>query len=244
MHATPTDTGDSTIVIYGVSGEAYQAILAALPEHTYDDGTLAMRSRLDDVSWQAYQGILAALPDHSIRHTYFEGTLEMMSPSQEHDWIKRVIGRLIEAMALELDIPIKSVGSTTQYRSEAQRGLQPDESYYVANEPLVRGKLTYDPDKDPPPDLAIEVDITSSSLGRLEVYASIGVSEVWRHDGNALIFYQLDNDGNYARVERSLAFPIIRPGDILRFLQQIHETEENSVIRSFVKWAKSQTSPG
>ena len=106
----------------------------------------------------------------------------MMSPRLEHDWLGKLIARMIEAFALATDISIKSIGSTTIRAAKGGRGLQPDQTYYLASEPLVRGKDAYDPKKDPPPDLAIEVDVTNTSLPRMPVFARIGVPEVWRLD--------------------------------------------------------------
>ncbi len=234
---------DTFVIIDDVSWETYEKILAALDEqrlrHSYDRGTLEMRGLLYGVSWDEYEAFLEALGDHYLRHTYDRGTLEIMAPSQSHEWVKGFIGRLIEGMALAVDIPIKSVGSTTRRRKEGERGLQPDESYYVANELLVRGKRNYDPRRDPPPDLAIEVDVTSSSVGRMPVYASLGIPEVWRYDGDTLTFHRRSKGGKYQRIDHSLAFPFLSPGDVARFVDQITEKDENSLVREFVKHAKA-----
>jgi len=116
--------------------------------------------------------------------------------------------------------------------------LQPDEAYYVANEPEVRGKDTYTPDVDPPPDLAVEVDVTSNSLGRLPIYAAIGVPEIWRHDADQLRFHALTPDGEYREIERSLAFPFVSPADVQRCLDRRTEMGENAIVRLFVEWAE------
>lgn len=232
------------VVLYDISWDEYERILAALGEyhlrHTYDRGTLEMRSVLDGVSWEAYEEFLEALSDHYLRHTYDRGTLEMMSPSKEHDWPKKVIARMIESMALELNIPIQSIGSTTVRRAEAKRGLQPDESYYVAHEPQVRGKDSYDPGIDPPPDLAVEVEATRSLLSRLGVYAALGVPEIWRYDGTSLRFYQRNEAGEYIEIDRSLAFPFLPPADIQRLLDQRATIGETALVRSFIEWVRTQ----
>lgn len=234
---------DEFVVIYGVSWDAYEKILSALGEnhlrHTYDRGALEMRSVIRGVSWDQYQAFLAALQDHSVRHSYVRGTLEMMTPSRDHDWTKSLIGRFIETMAYELDLRIQSVGSTTLQKMALERGVQPDESYYVANEPLVRARLKLNPEADPPPDLIIEVDITNSCLDRLEIFAAIGISELWRHDGKQLVFYGLSESGKYAILDRSRAFPWLISSDVQQFVSQIESSDETSLARAFAKHAKN-----
>jgi len=230
------------VILYGVPWETYEGILDALaechPRHTYDRGTLEIRRILYGVAWESYEQFLDATAEYKLRHTYDRGTLEMMAPRKDHEWVGELLGRMIDAMALALDIPIQSVGSTTLTAVLAERGLQPDKAYYVAHEPQVRGKETYDPDKDPPPDLVVEVDVTTSSLPRLPVFAKIRVPEIWRHDGEVVRFYKLVGRGKYEETDRSLAFPFITPADVTRFLNQRHDTDEHSVVRAWVKWAR------
>ena len=245
MNAAPSTnapTSPEYVVLYGISWQMYEQILEALGEyhlrHTYDRGTLEMRRVLYGVAWTDYQKLLDATAEYKLRHTYDRGTLEMMAPRRDHEWFSKLVGRMIEAMAFALDIPIQSVGSTTLTAALAERGLQPDQSYYVARELQVRGQETYDPDKDPPPDLVIEVDVTTSSIPRLPVFAKIRVPEIWRHDGEVVRFYRLAVRGKYEETDRSVAFPFITPADVTRFLNRRQETDENSLVRSFVQWAR------
>ena len=190
---------------------------------------------LHGVSWDAYQQILEALPEHRLRHSYDGWNLTMMSPSQEHDWIKGRIGRLIEATATQLKLPIKSIGSTTLRRSGVKKGLEPDEAFYVAHEAQVRGKKRLDPDGDPPPDLAIEVDITNSSEDRQEIYAQLGVPEVWRYSDQRLIFWRLEADG-YREVSQSIAFPFLESSYLSNLLKQAESWDDTSLIASHLDW--------
>ena len=231
------------IVLYGVPWETYEGILDALDRyrlrHTYDRGTLEMRRVLYGVAWEDYLRLLNATPNLFLRHTYDEGMLEMMSPRQEHDWLGKLIARMIEAFALAADLSIKSVGSTTIRAAKGGRGLQPDQTYYLASEPLVRGRDVYDPKEDPPPDLAIEVNVTNTSLPRLPVFAKIGVPEVWRLDNRGrLRFYRLTKT-KYKEIDRSIAFSFLKPADLLRFVNRRAELGENEVVRDFVEWAKN-----
>lgn len=229
---------EDRIEIFCVPAQAARKVAESLGpdfvEYDASTNTLMMPALLNDVSWEQYELLLEKLPDHRMRHTYDRGTLEMMSPSQRHESIKRMIGRLIEMLTLELDIPIKSVGSTTQRRTAIRRGLEPDESYYIANEPSMRGKFDYDPDHDPPPDLVVEVDVRRPAIKRMAVYAALGVPEIWRHDGKSkLSFHQLVA-GKYKPVEQSAAFPFLSPDDISRFIDQMYELDENSLVRAFL----------
>ena len=146
---------DAHVVLHDISWESYEQILEALgeyhPRHTYDHGALEIRSVLYGVTWQDYTRFLNALGNYHLRHTFDQGTLEMMSPRKDHDWVKKFVGRIIEAVAFEFDIDIQCIGSTTVTGESVGRGFQPDEAYYIANEPLVRGKSTYDSSTDPPP---------------------------------------------------------------------------------------------
>jgi Uma2 family endonuclease len=196
------------------------------------------RVLLSRVSWSTFEALLADNDCRGTRFTYDQGYLEIMSPSREHERIGRCLGRMIGILTMELDIPISSGGSTTLKAELKQRGIEPDECFYVANEPRMRGRDDYDPAVDPPPDLVIEVDISRSSLNKLAIYADLGVPEVWMHDGAALRVYQLGPDGEYLQQERSLSFPFLAAAEIQRFLDDRNTTDETSWIRSFRDWVR------
>jgi Uma2 family endonuclease len=86
---------------------------------------------LHDVSWEAYTKFLDALGDRRLRHSYDDGTLEMVSPLKDHEWVKCLIGRFLEAASLELNIPIQSIGSTALRRDRMRKGFEPDACYYI-----------------------------------------------------------------------------------------------------------------
>ncbi len=243
MTATKTPT-DEYIVLYGVPWEVYVGIDDALGEcrlrHTYDQGTLEMPRMVYGVDWEGYLSFLDATADFNLRHTYDEGTLEMMSPRKDHDWVASLIARMIETLAFAQGIEIQSIGSTTLRAAKGERGLQPDRTYYLANEPRVRGKNTYEPGKDPPPDLAIEVEVTRTCLARLPVFASIGIPEVWRVDRRGRVhFYRLKaRKKEYEPVDRSIAFPFLKPAGLMRFVKRRAEIGETAVVREFVEWAQ------
>lgn len=193
---------------------------------------------LTNISWATFEALLADTDHRGSRFTYNRGVLEIMSPSSEHEWLGRLIGRMIEKFTEEMEIPIKSGGSTTLKDELKQLGLEPDECYYIANEPAVRGLDEIDLGVSPPPDLAIEVDITTSSLDQLGIYAALGVPEVWICDGVNLKIYRLEGDGTYSMQARSPAFPTLPTEIILDFLARRKQTDETSWIKSFRDWVR------
>jgi Uma2 family endonuclease len=204
-------------------------------------GTKASETRvvLNGISWATYEAMLLDMEHCGTRLTYDRGCLEMMSPSREHERWKRLLGRMIETLTEELGIPISSVGSTTFKLELERRGLEPDECYYVANEPKVRGRDELDLSVDPPPDLAVEVEITSDIIDKLPIYADLGVPEIWRYDGERLSVVCLQTDRTYAERTQSGVFSFLPLGEIERFLAERNATDETSWIRSFRKWVRT-----
>jgi Uma2 family endonuclease len=235
---------DEYVVFHGVSWETYEAILDAIGEyhlrHTYLRGAFEFRRRLCGVSWKDYQKLLAAAGNMSLPHVYDRGELILMSPLQTHDWRKSLIGRMLETLAYEFELPIKSIGSTTIWSSRLKRGFQPDEAYYIKSELRVRGKEEFEPDVDPAPDLVLEVDVTQDSSERMEVFASVNVPEVWRIRGQDLLFFRLGRKGQYKEVKQSRAFAYLGPDDFTRFLAMRDEMDETAVVREFIRWARKK----
>jgi len=196
------------------------------------------RFLLRDVDWKAYRQISDALEGRHLRFTYDRGNLEFMDISSTHANCSRLLGRLVIALTEELALPIRSLGDMTCDREDLERGLEPDECFYVENESRVRGKKRINLATDPPPDLAIEVDITSSSLRRMDIYAAIGVPEVWRYDETSLIVYRRQEDGSYAESEHSQHFLDTPVSQIATFLNRRDQMDENSLVREFRTWIR------
>jgi Uma2 family endonuclease len=142
-----------------------------------------------------------------------------------------------------MNVPIHGGKSTTLKRELAQRGLEPDESYWVQNEPRMRGKKEFDLETDSPPDLAVEIDITSSSLPRMSIYASLGVAEVWRFDGSALTFEGLEAGQQYVALERSRAFPALNPERMWQFLEDSDRLSEHELTAALIDWVRREVKP-
>jgi Uma2 family endonuclease len=202
---------------------------------------------IKNISWQSYQSLIIDLErEPAIRLTYDRGTLEIRMPLAPHQTYKKILGRLIEAATEELDLEIRSLGSLTCSREDLSKGLEPDQCYYIQNEAKVRGIEQIDLAKLPPPDLAVEIDITSSSLDRFSIYADLKVPEIWRYDGRSLVIYGLVG-GEYIMCDKSIALPLLTPEDILRFLSLSASLTfglpsaigENNLVKQFRQWLRS-----
>lgn len=194
---------------------------------------------LQNISWQSYQSLMRDFEaEPALRLTYDRGTLEIRMPLDPHETFKKLLGRLIEAATEELDLEIRSLGSRTCDREDLARGLEPDQCYYIQNEARVRGIAQIDLTQCPPPDLAVEVDITSSSLNRFSIYADLKVPEIWRYDGRSLTIYLLQAS-EYQECDRSAALPILTAEDVMRFITLYPGDGENNVIKQFRQWVRS-----
>lgn len=175
---------------------------------------------LENVSWETYEQMLEDVGSGHLQLTFDEGRLEIMSPANPHEHIKKIIARITEAYADAMDIPIEGLGSTTWKSKRLQKGLEPDECYYVQHFEDVAGEAgtrLLDLAKDPPTDLAIEIDITHRSIPRQPIYAALKVAEIWRWDGKRVLPLHRTRTGKYAAATRSLAFPDLD----INFLNQI-----------------------
>ena len=194
--------------------------------------------QLSGISWQTYETLLAEIGDRPIRLTYNRGNLKIMVPSPEHERFKTIMGRFVETLAEELDVKIEPLGSTTFKRPELS-GAEPDECFYIQNISAIKGKKKIDMSQDPPPDLVVEIDISSSSENRLQVYADLGVPEVWIYNGSRLRINRLEELG-YVECEISLAFPSVDVLEIVTFLEQAETMDYLELVKAFRTWVKSQ----
>ena len=194
---------------------------------------------LANVSWEAYELLLRDVEGQNLRITYDQGRMVIMSPLPIHDKVKKLAGRLIELATLERDIPVSSFGSTTWKRQDLSKGLEADECYYIQSEPKVHGRTDIDLKRDPPPDLAVEVDITHNPLDRASIYAAIGVPELWRHDGERFSFLRRTEAGSYQPIATSDALPFMTPKIVDHFVAMMI-ADENGGLRAFREWLRQQ----
>ena len=197
---------------------------------------------LENVSWDAFEQLLLELGDtRAARVAYDRGALEIMAPLPKHEYFKEAIGDLVKDLADELDLDYETLGSTTWKRRDVLGGIEPDNCFYFQNEPAIRGKLDLDLMRDPPPDLALEIDITHKSLNRMPIYARLGVPEVWRYDDGTLKIYQLQGQ-EYVETQTSLVFPLIPVQQIIPFIEQHLSVGKKAMRRAFRQWVRQWAS--
>ena len=193
---------------------------------------------LPGVSFATYDALVTEIEGRRrLRITYNHGEMEIMSPSQGHERGKRLIGRMIETLTEELGIAVMSVGSTTFKDELKDCGLEPDECYYVQHEIDVRGKKIK-LGEDPPPDLVLEVDITTSVIDRFPIYAALGFPEIWQYAGGEIIIHLLQPNGQYAMADTSQALPMVPVTKLAEHLERCDQMDETSWIREFRRWVQ------
>ncbi len=196
------------------------------------------RVLIRNVSWETYEALLRDRGDEGPRLAFDRGRLEVMSPSSRHETFKKVIARLLEAFTEELGIDVRSTGSTTFKSQLKERGLEPDESYYIQNEARVRDKEQLDLSVDPPPDLAIEIDLRGSGVDKLGIYAALGIPELWSHDGTQVVVHALQPSGSYGVCTKSVALPAMPVEELPRFLDRVGSESETHIVRTFRAWVR------
>ncbi len=201
------------------------------------------RYTMSDVSWATYVFLGDLLMDQPIRMNYDRGRLEIMTLSRLHERLKKLLGRLVQALTEELGIDVSDGGSTTCRREEMEKGTEPDECWWIQHEAQMRDKDTYDPEIDPPPDLALEVEISRSILDRLAICAGLGIPELWRCDGQTVGVLLLGADGTYHPSPVSKALPQVPVAELAQFLELRHTMSHTQLIRQFREWVREQA-PG
>ncbi len=187
--------------------------------------TVDQRVILDDVHWSDYETLLAVRGEKaSPRLTYLEGTLELMTPSRDHEILKKKLARLVEAYAEELGIELEGYGSWTLKRKDLERGLEPDECYSIGSASDV-------------PALAVEVIWTSGGLDKLEIYRRLGVAEVWIWKDGKITTFALRGD-RYEQIARSELIPQIE-FDLVRSLLEL--PSQTAAVRELRARLRSRT---
>ncbi len=210
---------------------AEQLTLPSEPSH---------RFILRGISWATYQRLLDDFKDsHAAHFAYDQGVLEIMVLSTKHERPNRTLALLVEILAEELDMDVQRLGSTTFTREDLDKGFEPDSCFYIQNEARVRGKDEIDLAVDPPPDLVIEIDITSPSLNKFPIYARIGVPEIWRYDGRQVEMFALVTE-EYARIEQSTIFPFLSNALATQFLGESTKLRSTAWLRRVRTWVRYQ----
>jgi len=180
---------------------------------------------LEGVTWQQYDALVTLFTNQfpALRMTYLEGTLELMTTSPEHERLKKIIARLIEAFAEELDLDLNGYGSATFRKEAAARGLEPDECYCL-------GEL------HDVPDIALEIVLTSGGIDKLKVYQGLGVKEVWFWENQQLNIYSLVNEGQgYEAQQTSQLLPRLEVTLLAGFVGNPNQTQAVKAYRRALK---------
>ncbi len=192
---------------------------------------------LDRVSWQQFENILTELGERrAARVSYSNGLLEIMVPLPEHEKAKEIIGDMIKILLTEREINYEALGSTTLKSAKMAQGVEPDACFYIQNQSFVLGKNRLDLNNDPPPDLAVKIDLTSRT--QLDNYRSLGVPELWRYDKQGLQIYLLQ-ESEYVSSVGSPTFsdlPIVElVNNCVRQSQSIGSSQAITELRSWIK---------
>lgn len=186
---------------------------------------------LQSIDWNFYEQVLKNYESSNELHfAYDDGILEVEVPRYEHEKPTQVLRDFITNICIEREIDCLNAGSTTFRKREKLKGVEPDTCFYIQNEARIRGLRNIDLNQDPPPDLAIEVDISSPSLNKMPIYAALGVMEVWLYKGEQVVFHELSG-GAYREVEKSVALPFLDSETANAFLKA-------GLTARFLEWTK------
>ena len=193
---------------------------------------------LREITWDNFEAILRDMGEHrATRVAYYQGCLEIKMPLPEHEKAKILIGEFVKILLDELGLDWEPYGSTTFKRPEMAAGIEPDDCFYIQNAARMVGKQRVDLATDPPPDLAIEVDVTSTT--QIDAYAALGVPELWRYSNGQLQIFVLQS-GAYLPVETSPTFPNLPVIEgILQFLKIGETAGATAARRGFRQWLHS-----
>jgi Uma2 family endonuclease len=191
---------------------------------------------MHDQSWEDYEEVLESVGENpGLRISYDEGTLQIMTHSPEHEKYSSLIHDLVRLVSLRLRIKVLTFGSATMKKPRKEKGLEPDDCFYVQTADLIAGKQHIDFTTDPPPDVAVEIDIHHDSLSKFGIYAALGVSEIWRYDEESLIIYHLEA-GQYVEMPSSRALPILSADVLSEFVGRIQREDQYEILLAFEEW--------
>jgi len=197
------------------------------------------------VPWAVYTR-LADVRDEKrpgVKIIYDRGRIELMSPKIQHEQPHFRLGMVVMVLAEELEMELRNAGAMTLRRERVEQGLEADESFYIAHFAEVKGVDNIDLTVHPPPDIVIEIDLTSSSVGKEQIYGPMGVPELWRHDDDEVAIRHLRPDGTYQSALRSLTFPRVSAADLTRLLVDSRDEGELAFVRRCRAWAKTLVPP-
>lgn len=194
---------------------------------------------LNDISWNEYEMFLKDFEERAgWRLAYDGGKLEIMPPTLEHDYYSFSFHNFVLAYCEQFDITLEGAGSTTFRRQFLEKGVEPDECFYIQSAEKIIG-LNFDSKEYPIPDIAVEIDVTTESLDKFPIYTALEVPEVWIYDGKTVSFYQLESD-NYHQISHSRALPLLWAEKLTEFLETSKTKGQTAALKSFRQWLGEQ----
>ena len=193
---------------------------------------------LRNATWETYERLLDERGENRVpRFAYDRGMLEIMSPvSGEHEEYARNAEFVVRVLVGAFGLKVRTMGSMTLKRRDLQAGAEADACFYIRKVEAIRGKASPDLAVDPPPDMVIEVDVTNPSLDKLELYARLGVPELWRHTGNRMQIHLLEGDV-YTQSSESSLFPGVTADALSTILRDIRFLDSDEWESRLRQWA-------
>lgn len=215
---------------------SYYEMVSQLP----DDASVTF----NDVSWDEYEDLLEQVGEApGLRISYDDGSLQVMTISSEHEKYASFINSLTTAIKLRLRIDILAFGSATMRKRKRKKGNEPDACFYVQTASLIGNRIQLDFETDPPPDIAVEIDVHHDSRSKLPIYAALGVPEIWRYDGQAMTIYHLSDasdEQQYLAGDSSAALPMLSATLLTEMIERMRSDGELSALLAFDDWLRSR----
>ena len=211
--------------LVGTQTAGYLDAIERLPE----GATLVIHQ----ATWEEYERLIEDLRDRPhLRVSYDSGALEIMSPLPEHEEYASFIEDVVRLLSEELDLTLEKRGRATWRRRQLAKGVEPDACFYVARADRIIGKRQIDLERDPPPDVVVEIDVTNESLSKFPIYAALAVPEIWRYDSQRVRFYELAGDG-YREMPESRFFAGLTPTALGAALERSKTEGQTVALRAF-----------
>ncbi len=199
---------------------------------------------IPDINWDDYEALLEQIGEsRSLRTSYSDRKLQIMVVSSEHEKYAWFIGSLVASIRLRLRINILFFGAPTMRKERHRKGLEPDACFYVQSASLIGNRVQLDFATDPPPDIAVEIDIHHGSISKFPIYSALGVPEIWRYDGEHLQIHLLEQD-TYVIANKSRALPILASQILTEYLTRLREEGEMPAVVAFDEWLQTQAGVG
>jgi len=222
----------SALSVARASARAFYKVVERMPEDTV--------VTFHDVSWEEYEDLLERVGEPSgLRISFNEGIMQVMTLSAEHETYGEFISHLISHLSFKLQINIAFFGSATIRKKQRKKGKEPDCCFYVQTASLIGNRVQIDFEKDPPPDVAIEIDIHHASRDKFAIYAGLGVPEVWLYDGKQVTIHLL-RGSRYVKATASQSLPMLTSAILTEFLTRRRQDGEFQAMRAFDEWLEAQ----